>query len=586
MIDGKKRWTAAAARCALACCVSIGLGGCQSKGARSPTPAVPEAATVSVKLIAFNDFHGHINPPRSPTRVPDPASAGKTLDLPTGGVQYLSTLITQLKSQNELHAVVAAGDLISGAPLVSSLFHQEPAIELLNQLGLEFTSVGNHEFDNGRSELLRIQNGGCFPGGTADTCQRGRFAGAKFKYLAANVIDASSGAPLLPGFAVKKFTASSGVSFDIGFIGLVLKDTPTMVIPEGVKGLQFSDEAASANALVPQLRAQGIESIVVLIHQGGYTTARSFDDATCPGFTGAILGIMDRLDPAIDVVVSGHTHRAYTCRHGGRLVTSAGSEGRFLTDIDLQIDPGTRNIVHAQARQLAVVNDTAPNPLPDRYPTLAKDARLSGIVDFYNLASAPLALREVGRISGDIPRASNAAGESPLGDLVADAQLAATRAAGAQIAFMNRDGIRADLRQGDGKVSYSDVFSIHPFGNSLVTMTLTGAQIHALLEQQWSGANGVLQVSEGFSYQWDASAPVGARVVVGSVHLHDVPIDPSAAYRVTVNEFMAQGGDNFSVLSQGTDRVRSGVDAQALEQFLTASGTVSPPPATRIRRLR
>ncbi len=561
------------------------LSGCQSPDSGGLQRPAPVPATVSVKLIAFNDFHGHINPPRSPTRIVDPAQPGGTLDLPTGGIQYLSTLVTQLKTQNELNAVVGAGDLVSGAPLISALFHHEPSIELLNQLGLEFTSVGNHEFDAGRSELLRLQNGGCFPGGGKDTCQRGRFAGAKFSYLAANVIDTASGKPLLPPYAIKKFVTRTGAAFEIAFIGLVTTATPGIVIPEGVKGLTFADEAATANALVPQLREQGIEAIVVLIHEGGYTTAQQFDDTSCPGFTGTIRQIMDRMDPAIDVVVSGHTHRTYVCRQGGRLVTSAGSEGRFVTDIDLQIDLATRNIVAATARQLAAVNDTAPNPAPDRFPTVARDARLSATVEFYNAAVAPLAERKVGKIASDIVRQPSAAGESALGDLIADAQLDATRAAGAQIAFMNRDGIRADLRRGDGSISYSDIFSIHPFGNGLITLTLTGTQIDALLEQQWSPASRILQVSRGFSYLWDASAPVGQRVAIESIQLDGRPVEPAMSYRVTVTEFLAQGGDNFPLLLQGTERVRGVLDVEALESYFERNGVVAPPPLQRIRRL-
>ncbi len=492
-----------------------------------------------------------------------------------------------MKAENELNAVVAAGDLIGGTPLVSALFHQEPSIEVLNRLGLEFTSVGNHEFDAGSVELLRMQNGGCFPGAGRDTCRNGTFAGAQFRYLAANVIDRATGKPLLAPYSVKEFRTRQGVTIPVAFIGLVTKDTGSLVIPTGIAGLDFADEADTANALVPQLRARGIEAIVVLIHEGGETEQRAFDDDSCPGFKGRILDIVERMDSAIDLIISGHTHRAYICRHAGRLITSAGAEGRFITDIDLRIDAATRDVTQISARQLAAVNDTAPNPLPGRYPTLPKDPRLTPLVNFYNEQTAPLAQREIGRIGTEITRQRNEAGESALGDLIADAQLAATRQpqrGGAQIAFMNQGGMRTDLRA--GIVTYSDLFAVHPFGNGLVTMTLSGRQIHELLELQWSVANSMLQVSAGFFYAWDGTQPNGARVSPDSLRLNGAPLDPDGNYRVTVNEFLATGGDGFSPFTRGTDRLRGAVDVEALEAHIAGlDEPLAPPAGGRVQRL-
>lgn len=543
----------------------------------------PTSEPLVVKLIALNDFHGNINPPVSPTRIPDPAGGSKPLELPTGGIEYMSSLVAQLQAQNPNHSVVAAGDLIGGTPLVSGLFHHEPTIEMLNALGLEFSSVGNHEFDAGSAELLRIQNGGCYPNVTQGTCANGRFGGAKFQYLAANVIDERTNKPLFPGYAIKRF-GTGRASLPVAFIGLVLKDTPSIVVSTGVAGLRFEDEADAANALVPQLKAQGIQTIVVLIHEGGQTTQRLFDDASCPNFTGAIKGIVERLDPAVDLIVSGHTHRAYICRHAGRLITSAGSEGRFITDIDMKIDRTTKDVIDLNARQLAVVNDKAPNPLPDRYPTLPKDPRIAALVDFYNRQAAPLAQREVGKITGELTRAIDEAGEATLGRLIADAQLEATRGAGAQIAFMNRGGIRTDLRSNRGVVTYDDVFAVHPFGNALITLTLTGEQIRQLLEQQWTASDTMLQVSSGFEYVWDAKATPGQRVDASSMKIDGRPLEPAQSYRVTVNEFLAQGGNNFTVLKSAPNRERGVVDVEALERYITAHSPISPPSGQRIRR--
>lgn len=547
-------------------------------GCRSPLPGPP--SPIIVKVAAFNDFHGHLNPPTTATRL---RSAGQdTLELPTGGIEYLSTLISELKARNPLHTVVAAGDLIGGSPLVASLFRHEPTIELLSQMGLEFSSVGNHEFDAGSAELLRIQNGGCAADRTT-SCRSGGFSGAQFKYLAANVIDRASGRPLLPPYAIKTFDTPAG-KVDVAFIGLVTRDTVNLVIPSGITGLSFADEAVTANALVPELRARGAEAIVALIHEGGRTRDDDFADTTCSSFSGPIEDIVTRFDAAIDLVISGHTHRAYVCRIAGRLVTSAGAEGRFVTDIDLSIDPATRDVASISARQIPVVNDTATNPLPDEYPTLASDARIAARVREYNERAAPLAQRRIGALVGTIDRRVAPSGETALGSLIADAQLAATRSAGAQIAFMNRGGMRTDLRGSDGYLTYSDVFAVHPFGNLLVTLTLSGEQIDALLEQQWTDTDTILQVSAGFSYEWNAAAAPGERVDITRIRLDGAPLDPKRSYRVTVNDFLAQGGDGFSIFKQAADPVRGVMDVVALESYVTARAPLRAPPAGRIVR--
>jgi len=324
---------------------------------------------------------------------------------------------------------------------------------------------------------------------------------------------------------------------------------------------------------------------VVLIHEGGRTTATAFDDASCPGFSGPIKDIVDRLDPAIDLVISGHTHRAYVCRQGGRLVTSAGAEGRIITDIDLTIDPATADVLQATARQLAVVNDTAVNPLPDKYPTLAKDAALSPLVDFYTAQAAPLAQRRLGEISTSLTREPTSSGESALGSLIADAHLAATRTAGAQIALMNRGGMRTDLRADRGYLTYSDLFAVHPFGNLLVTLSLTGEQLDALLEEQWTSTDTILQVSSGFTYDWDAGAVPGQRVDISSIRLDGVPIEAKRTYRVTVNDFLAQGGEGFTVFKQATDPIRGVMDVEALEEYVARHSPLSAPAGRRIVRL-
>jgi 5'-nucleotidase len=587
----------------LAAITALALSACDSDDdtadTTTPPPTVPAQATV--KLIGFNDFHGTLNPPGT-TSVPKPGDEPKTVVLPGGGAAWLATLVAQEKAKNPLHAVVAAGDLIGATPLVSALFRDEPTIEALNLIGLEFSSVGNHEFDKGKAEIQRMQAGGCFQPEDSGTCQNGRFAGASFKYLAANVIDSATTRPLFPAYATKEFDVG-GKKLKVGFIGLVLKETPTIVTPAGVAGLEFRDEAEAANAAVTELKAQGVRAIVVLIHQGNTTTG-AFNDKTCPGVSGELLAILPKLDAEIDAVVSGHSHWAYLCK--GKLkndkevpYTSAGANGRYLTTIDLKLDTATGDVVSTEANNLVVVNNTAPNPTPSTYPTVTPTPAVETLVGRYNALTKPLQDRVIGSISGDMTRTANSAGESSLGDVIADAQLEATKAAGkgeAVVAFMNPGGIRADFvasqvsgSEKAGEVTYGEAFTVQPFGNSLVTMTLTGAQIDMLLEQQFdnpaAGQTRFLQVSSGFSYTWDNTAAVGSKVDIGTIRINGLAIDPAANYRVTVNSFLATGGDRFFILSSGGSRLGGAQDIDALVDYFKAKPNLAPGAQDRITRL-
>jgi 5'-nucleotidase len=412
-----------------------------------------------------------------------------------------------------------------------------------------------------------MQQGGCHP---SEGCKGPQpFKGASFKYLAASTVDVKTGKTLFPAYHVKHFQG-----IPVAFIGLTLEATPTIVVPAGVAGLKFRNEAETVNALVPVLRAQGIEAIVVLIHEGGVPVG---DYNECPGISGPIVEIVKKLDKAVDLVVSGHTHRAYNCRIDGRLVTSGDKYGTIVTAIDLVLDPQSRDVTSALADNLIVRT------------SFAKDPRQTRLIEQYEQLMGPLAKRVVGRIGAALPRDSNRAGESALGQVIADAQLAATRAAGAVVAFMNPGGIRAALPMpADGLVRYEDLFSVQPFYNNLVTMTLSGAQVLRLLEQQWLGQAGsgrVMHVSKGFTYSWDNARPPGQRVVPGSVRLHGQPLDPATAVRVTVNAFMAGGGDNFLVLKEGQDQRTGMMDVDALEAFVKNNPTLAPGALDRIVRV-
>ena len=374
--------------------------------------AKPAAKTpITLSLIALNDFHGNILPPAGSVLVADPANAAGTR-VSAGGAAYLSTLVRNLKQQNPKNTlVVAAGDMIGASQLTSGLFHDEPTIDVLSQIGLDISSVGNHEFDKGRAELLRMQKGGCFPksaDGTngvigVDTCMnKGKFNGARFQYLAANVIDQKSGKTLFPAYTIRSL---GGVN--VGFIGLTLKDTPAVVTPAGVKGLTFADEVETVNRLVPVLKGKGVTVIVVLIHQGGVTLAKTLLDKSCPGFSGEIVKLSDRMDPAIDVIVSGHTHQEYVCfRPDGKLITQAGSYGRLVTKIDLTIDLLSKKVMAKDANNKVVFNqlgvkDASGNgiPLPDVYVSLHRDPAIDQVVRRYGDLSATIADVVVGRIA-------------------------------------------------------------------------------------------------------------------------------------------------------------------------------------------
>jgi len=536
------------------------LAGC----AAAPLPTAPTAApsapatrsaSVELKILAINDFHGHLKPPAGGFRHADPAHPGKSISVPAGGAEYLASAVKAAAGRAPHHVFVAAGDLVGASPLLSALFHDEPTIESLGLMGLELAAVGNHEFDEGAAELLRLQRGGCHP---VDGCRGpAPFGGARFKYLAANTVERASGRTLLPPYAIKRF---DGVP--VAFIGLTLKDTPHIVVPSGVAGLEFRGEAETVNALVPELRRQGVEAIVLLIHEGGQPTG-GYDE--CPGISGPIVGIVEQLDPAVDLVISGHTHQAYNCRIAGRLVTSAHRYGTLLTEIDVTLDRASGDVAAARAHNLVVQHD--------RY---AKDAAQTRLIAGYEALAAPLAKRVVGRLPQAYTAAPNEAGESTLGRLVADAQLAATAAperGGAQIAFTNRGGLRAPLvPRADGQVLYEDVFACQPFSNELVTMTLTGAQVLAVLEQQFNDPDeaDVLPVSRGLRYTWSALRPRGHRVLPGSLTLNGRPIAPGDRLRVTVNSFLAGGGDAVGIFARGSQRVVGELDADALARYITA----------------
>jgi len=524
-------------------------------------------AFIDLRILAINDFHGYLRP--SPgIRISDPADKQKKVLVPAGGSEHMATQVKELREGHKNNVFVAAGDLIGASPLLSAIFHDEPTIESLSMMGLEIASVGNHEFDEGKDELLRMQNGGCHP---VDKCLGPHpFLGAKFHYLAASTFLKDTGKTLFPPYEIKTYDG-----IPVAFIGLTLKGTSQIISPASSADLEFRDEADTVNALVPELKAKGVEAIVVLIHEGGQPTG---DYNECPGISGPIVDIVKKFDKAVDIVISGHTHQAYVCNIDGRLVTSGDKYGTLVTAIDVKLDPATRDVVSAKADNVIVRT------------TIADDSAQTALLESYDRVAAPIANRRAGSVKDTLSRVPNLTGESVLGDVIADAQLAATSSekdGGAVLAMTNPGGIRTDItRKDDGTVSYGDVFASQPFRNQLVTLTLSGAQLKTALEQQWLDEKRprILQVSKGFSYSWNASKPFGSHVDAASMKLKDAPIDAAKTYRVTINNYLALGGDGFATFKEGKNAQFGIYDVDALFAYFQAHSPIAPAPPARITR--
>ncbi|WP_406331130.1 bifunctional metallophosphatase/5'-nucleotidase [Streptomyces sp. NBC_00203] len=534
-----------------------------------------------VQLLSFNDLHGNLEAPSgSSGRVTELQADGTTKTVDAGGVEYLATHLREARKDNKYSITAAAGDMVGASPLISGLFHDEPTIDALNKLDLDVTSVGNHEFDEGAKELARLQNGGCHPkDGCYDDSEK--FTGADFPYLAANVTDEKTGKPILKPYWVWK---KNGVK--VGFIGVTLEGTPNIVSADGVKGLKFGDEVETINKYAKVLQRQGVKSIVALIHEGGAPASSAYNyDCDSPGagdgISGPIVDIAKNVTPAVDALVTGHTHQAYACTipdpaGNPRMVTSAASFGRLYTDTTLTYDRWTGDIARTAVKSAnhVVTRD------------VAKAADMTALISKWKTLSAPIASRPIGYIAGEI---GNTGTESPLGDMIADAQLAYAKSLDpeADLAVMNPGGIRAGLTyaasgsEGDGVVTYGEAYTVQPFANTVNLVDLTGAQVVTALQQQVSGSNEaapkILQISSGLTYTLDLTKTGAARVVADSVKLNGTAIDPTATYRVAMNSFLAGGGDGFAELGKGTNMLIGGDDLAAFEGYLTANSSATTP---------
>ncbi|GAB3351954.1 bifunctional metallophosphatase/5'-nucleotidase [Amycolatopsis echigonensis] len=538
------------------------------------TSAPAEAAqTTDVRIIALNDLHGNLEPPSgSSGRIT--LSDGTKVD--AGGAAYLATHVKQLEAQARNSMVLSSGDNIGASPVISALFHDEPTMDFLNELGVKASVVGNHEFDEGYQELLRMQFGGC---NKTDGCQfRKTYDGARFPLLGSNVYF-DNGLPALLPFSIQ---FSGGVP--VGVIGATLKDLPSVVTPEAIKGLKFGDEVEAINRTADILDRLGVKAQVVLLHQGDEALPGAGPNDCKVQPNGEASTIAKNVTPKVDAIFTAHSHQQYNCVINDpagqpRPVIQGASFGRLLSVVDLKIDRRTRDVIRSQtkAHNEIVTRDVTPDPA------------VTKLVDEARTKAAPIANKQVGTITADLPAAGGPSGESPLGDVIADGQLEATKSNNAVIAMTNPGGIRADLTyksspagEGDGVVTYGEAFSVQPFSNIMQTITLTGANLKNVLEQQWgqTGGTKILQISKSLHYAYSASAPIGSRV--SNITVNGTPVDPAAKYRVSVNNFLAAGGDGFTEFTKGTDLTGGPVDLDAFIAYLGAHPGIAPPPADRI----
>ncbi|MYS52509.1 bifunctional metallophosphatase/5'-nucleotidase [Streptomyces sp. SID6013] len=578
----------ALAAAALPASASTG-GGARDHGGHGKGHGHGHGRYQDVQLLSFNDLHGNLEPPAgSSGRVTEHQPDGTTKTIDAGGIEYLATHLREARKGNRYSITAAGGDMVGASPLLSGLFHDEPTIEALNKLDLDVTSVGNHEFDEGAKELARLQNGGCHP---TEGCYTDKeFKGADFPYLAANVLDEKTGKPILKPYWVWK---QRGVK--VGFIGVTLEGTPDIVSAEGVKGLKFKDEVETINKYAKELQRQGVKSIVALIHEGGFPASSSYNyDCDSPGagdgISGPIVDIAKNITPQVDALVTGHTHNAYVCTipdpaGNPRMVTSASSFGRLYTDTTLTYDRATGDIARTSVKS---ANHVVTRDVP-------KAPDMTRLIDKWSTLAAPIGNRPIGYVSADIDRNGT---ESPLGDLIADAQFAygKTQDPETDLGLMNPGGIRAPLTyaasgaEGDGVVTYAEGFTVQPFANTVNLKDYTGAQLIQVLKEQVSGPNEaspkILQISSGLTYTLDLTKSGADRVVTDSIRLNGAPIDPAATYRVASNSFLAGGGDGFTTLGEGTNELVGADDLAAFEQYLTANSSatdpIAPPAADRI----
>ncbi|RBM17839.1 bifunctional UDP-sugar hydrolase/5'-nucleotidase [Streptomyces sp. PT12] len=578
------RLTAGAALLAAAGALAVALPAAQAapdqEGRDGWVPV--DGMKVDLQVLAINDLHGALEPPTgSNGELTHENEDGTTETITAGGVEYLATGLREAREGERRSVTVAAGDLVGATPLLSGLFHDEPTIEALNELDMDVAGVGNHEFDEGWEELIRLQEGGCHP---EDGCyaEDREFEGSDFPYLAANVVDEDTGEPILAPYAIQNLRG-----IKVGFIGVTLEGTADIVPQEGIEGLEFLDEVETINRYTEELADQGVNAVIALVHEGGYPASPAYN-ADCgtdgANLSGPITEIAANTDARVDALVTGHTHQPYVCSvpdpaGNDRLVTSASSNGRLFTELNMTYDRRVKDIVRTSVEGSNRVVDREQEPAAD----------LTELLAYWKDLATPVANAPIGWIAEDITGRGTGTPEFPLGDLIADAQLAHALDLDpeADLALMNPGGVRADLTyaasgdEGDGVVTYGEGFTVQPFSNTVNLVDLTGEQLLSVLREQVTGVNEaspkILQPSAGLAYTLDLTRSGADRIVADTVTVGGEPLDPAATYRVAVNSFLAGGGDGFATLADGGNPLVGEDDMAVFSAYLTANSSEGAP---------
>ncbi|GAA1603522.1 bifunctional metallophosphatase/5'-nucleotidase [Kribbella hippodromi] len=561
-------------------------------------PAAAHAAPppVPVQLVSITDFHGYLRPPT-------PADGG-TIAGPdgatqvVGGAAYLATHLNEIRAGKKNSIFFTDGDNFSGWPFEVDVHADEPTIEVLNALGVEFSSVGNHELDVSKSFLVdHMEKGKCFGTVGVDSCFTDstgrRFHGADFDFQSANIVDAK-GKTIVAPYTIR-MVKNGGRTYPIGFIGLTVPDTPvgsTSYQPE----LKALDQVEAANRAAAELTKRGVKAIVLNMHDGGTDASATYDNCVNP--SGPAFDVARQVTPEIDAIVTGHWHAAFNCTipdpaGNPRPVVEAANHGRLISEINLQLDPRSGEVLRDKTTSVnhAVTRDVTPDP------------KIQKIVDYWTAAGNRKYAEPVATITGDFTRTPNAVGESTMADLGADVHLWTARQNGPAdlgvIAAKPATGstaVRGDLLvaasnkpgDADGRVMLGESWDAYGYGNPVLTVSLTGAQLDAVLEQQWqTQANGTvkfapLALSSNVKYSFDASRPVGDRIDPADVKLDGVALDPAKTYRVAALAYTVIGADGYSAFKAYTNPVRNNTDHETFASYLRTHKTLTPAPLDRV----
>ncbi len=506
----------------------------------------------TIKLLGINDFHGQI------------VDGRKSGSHPVGGAAVMASYFKKEMDDNTVIALM--GDQVGASTPASSLLNDEPTILFFNSLGNSHctpqtrldpacnivATVGNHEFDKGQKNLFEMING-------RDTAPTNNwiplphYPGASFPYISANIVDATTGKPLFQPYIIKNVNGTR-----IAFIGAILKDAPSVIMPTRIQGIKFLDEADTINQYLPKIKAQGVNIVVVIIHQGGQQNAYEGPTRDNSNITGDIVNIVNRLDDGVDVVMAGHTHQflnGFLNNKSGNkvLVTQAYSYSAAFAEVTLHVDNKTHSVMDESA---SIINTYA-----DQAPGNAPDADTVKLIQYAKDKTDPMVNQHIGDLQNPLSKNPNAAGESELGDLITDAMRANVHA---DISFMNAGGIRANLDAGN--VTWGTLAAVQPFSNQVVELALTGDDIRTLLEQQWTTARSSVLGVSGLAYSYDSSKPIGQRVLTIT---HDgQPLDSKKTYMVATNDFLALGGDGFTVLESASVIKSGDTDLNALISYI------------------